>query len=404
MVDEGVAGGEELGGEEVGDGNWGSDLMRGQVRPKLILGQVMASPFFGGPERQVFGLGLALRPDVETAFYTYGEGGKAYDFLHRVGDGPERFTTRLLQENWPRVLRCVMELRRRFRQDGVDVVCTNGYKPDVLGLLAAGSMGLPVVSIAHGWTSATRKVRVNEWLDKRAMRWFDRVVGVSECQSTRCVAAGVGERRVVTIANGIDPDQMGRRDEAKRLELKGLFEGVLPRTVFVAAGRLSPEKGFDVLIDAAKGWDASQMGLVIFGGGPLEGELREQIGGSKAVVLGGFRDDLDEMMPQADGFVLSSRTEGLPVVLLECMAAGVPPVVTPVGGVPEVVRDGVEGLHVPVEDAAAIDAACRRLADDEEVRRGFGEAAEKRIRERYTHRRQADEFRALFDELVPGWR
>lgn len=380
-------------------------------RRTRTLAQVMASPFYGGPERQVLGLAKALRAHrVETVFYSFAERGLARDFLGRASEAG--FAAHVLENNFPHLWKCRDELADVFARDNVDWVCTNGYKPDIVGWVAARRAGRPVVSIAHGWTSATWRVRLNEWVDKRVMRSMDRVVGVSEEQSRRVRRCGASPDRVVTIHNGVDPAEMGSRNDADRRRLETFFE-TPPSLILVAAGRLSPEKGFSRLIDAVNAANqrlGKPPGLVIFGSGPLEDALQTQIdvqGLHRSVVLGGFRDDLDRLLPQADGFALSSLTEGLPVILLEAMAAGVPPLATPVGGVPEVVRDGVDGwlLTGNVETdwvGCLVDWAGVDGAGDLENRKRRGESAKCRIAKSFTHEIQACRFVDMLESVASG--
>jgi glycosyltransferase involved in cell wall biosynthesis len=120
---------------------------------------------------------------------------------------------------------------------------------------------------------------------------------------------------------------------------------------------------------------------VIVGTGPLEEELRasaESLGITALVTFTGMRTDVDELLPAFDVFVLSSRFEGLPIALLEAMGAGLPSVVTAVGGIPEVVDDGIEGILVPAGDLGAFTSALEKLLGDPELRRAMGRAAEVR--------------------------
>ncbi|MEM9364657.1 MAG: glycosyltransferase family 4 protein [Planctomycetota bacterium] len=361
----------------------------------------MASPFFGGPERQVLGLARAMRPKSVTRFYSFREGGAADDFLNRARSAG--FDAVPLEANWPNFRACRDEIADRLRRDSIDLLITNGYKPDILGLAGARKAGIPAVAIAHGWTAATWKVRLNEWLDKQAMKRFDRVVGVSDKQSERVIRAGVAKERVVTIHNGISPDELAQRNADHRAALLRYFDSP-PEVVFIAAGRLSPEKGFDVLIDAVDRMETRvPFGVLIFGAGPLEAALRERIQRghiADKVVLGGFCDSLDRLLPQADGFVMSSRTEGLPVIMLESMAAGLPGVVTPVGGIPEVMEHEQNGIHCPVDDPDLLAKRLEDLVASPALRARLGEAAEKTIRSRFTHEHQAHEFQRLADLLV----
>src|SRR5256885_1573499 len=123
---------------------------------------LLASPFVGGPERQVLGLAHALPPRHRTVFLSFSERGLAAAFLDRAAaDG---FETVLLHANAPRVFRAAAEVADHLRRLRADVLCCNGYKPDLVGWLAARRAGVPVVAIAHGWTAATWKGRVNEAL------------------------------------------------------------------------------------------------------------------------------------------------------------------------------------------------------------------------------------------------
>jgi glycosyltransferase involved in cell wall biosynthesis len=107
----------------------------------------------------------------------------------------------------------------------------------------------------------------------------------------------------------------------------------------------------------------AELTLVLVGSGPLEATLRSQVealGLERNVIFTGMRDDVYELLPAFDVFVLSSRFEGLPISLLEAMAAGVPPVATRVGGIPEVIVDGVSGLLV---EAGAPDQLTKSVAE-----------------------------------------
>src|SRR5262249_630015 len=153
--------------------------------------------------------------------------------------------------------------------------------------------------------------------------------------------------RIRVIRNAVALEKFGPPEARYRQELQALF--ATPRRCLVgAAGRLSPEKGFEKLIDAAAlvARQTPDAGFVIFGEGPLRAALRQQIaarGLQTQVVLPGFRNDLERYLPHFDVVALSSYTEGLPVIVLEAYAAGVPMVGTTVGGVPEVIQDGVTG-------------------------------------------------------------
>ena len=362
---------------------------------------LMASPFVGGPERQVLGLAHALTAH-RTTFLSFAERGLARPLLERArADGFEAIE---LACNFPRVDRAVREVASHLRSLRADVLCTSGYKPDLIGWRAARRVGIPVVAIAHGWTGVTWRVRVYEWFDALAMRSADAVVCVSSATADRVRRAGVPTSRSVIIRNALDTTPYDRPRPEARQNVESLFAAP-PSIILGAVGRLSPEKGFDGFIDTAKLLsDRQDVGFVLFGDGPLRAELARRIeehGLTGRFVLAGFRNDLERYLPGLDLAVSSSHTEGLPVAILESMAAGVPVVATAVGGTPEVVEDGTTGFLVPPAQPAALAAKIRDLLDAPERRRAMGERGAARVRSEFTFAAQAARYEELFARLVP---
>jgi len=174
--------------------------------------------------------------------------------------------------------------------------------------------------------------------------------------------------------------------------------------VVLAAGRLSPEKGFGVLVEAAAAVcrENPAAGFVLFGEGALRGELERRVaelGLAGRFVLPGFRTDLDALLGAADVVVLPSFTEGLPNVALEASAAGVPVVATAVGGTPEAVADGETGLLVPPGRPDRIAARVGELRGDAGVRARLGAAGRERMRTEFTFDAQAEAYLKLLSSL-----
>ena len=156
-----------------------------------------------------------------------------------------------------------------------------------------------------------------------------------------------------------------------------------------AAGRLSPEKGFGVFIRAAGSIARADpdVGFVLFGDGPLRADLTRQIateGLEGRFLMPGFRDDLDRLFPHLDLFVLPSFTEGLPNVVLEAFAAGVPAVATAVGGTPEIIEDGVSGYLVPPGNPNALASRIRDVLGDDGMRRAMARHGQEQVRGHFT--------------------
>jgi glycosyltransferase involved in cell wall biosynthesis len=364
--------------------------------------QLLASPFLGGPERQVLGLARALPATCRTTFLSFWESGRCRPLLdeaRRCG-----FDAIALEQNHPRLWRAASEIAGHLKRLRADILCCSGYKPDLIGWLAGSRAGVPVVAIAHGWTGATLRVRLYEALDALLMRRMDATVCVSAATAARVRQTGVPARRLTVIRNAVSDEAFTEPQPAARALLEGLFP-TPPRLLIGAAGRLSPEKGFDKLIEAAALVVKAipEVGFILFGDGPLREKLRLQIDKlqlGRNVVLGGFRSDLPRLLPSLDAGALSSWTEGLPVALLEAMAAAVPVAATAVGGTPEVIEEGVSGLLVAAGDASALANRLVGLLRDEAGRREMGRRARRRVRDHFTFAAQSARYQELFQRLL----
>ena len=178
---------------------------------------------------------------------------------------------------------------------------------------------------------------------------------------------------------------------------------VRPRVV--AAGRLVPQKGFDVLLRAFARVDAPDWDLVIFGEGPERARLealRASLGLHDRVRLAGTSDVLADELARSSLFVLASRFEGFPNVLCEAMAVGLPVIATRCpAGPEEIVRDGVDGRLVGVDDVAGLARAMQELMTSPDTRARMS-AASREVSERYGLARVVAEWDGVFDRVTGG--
>jgi glycosyltransferase involved in cell wall biosynthesis len=368
----------------------------------LIVAQLMTSPFFGGPERLILGLTQSLPESIRSIFVLFHDKGKSRAFQEELRN--HGLETIMLARDTPHLLAIVTELARHLRERNVGILCCHGYKADLVGLLAARRAAVPVIAMSHGWTKETWRVRLYEALDRACLRRMDRVLCVSEGQAAKARLAGVRPDRVLVVRNAVRADRFDQVDPAGREALLAMFPA-RPKFVVGAAGRLSPEKGFAVLVEAAAIVVRSNpdVSFIHFGDGPLRETIRHRIGDlglEQRLILAGLRDDLDRFLPHWDLCVLPSFTEGLPTVVLESYAAGVPVVATAVGGTPEAVTDGVDGYLVPPGDPMSL---ARRILDVLELgdeRIAMGRRGRERIRAKFAFDAQAVRFRRLCEDVM----
>jgi glycosyltransferase involved in cell wall biosynthesis len=260
------------------------------------------------------------------------------------------------------------------------VVHTHGYRSDVVGARAARRLGIPVVSTAHGFTGGDLKNRLFQTIQCRSFRRADAVIAVSRPLARELARRGVPGDRIHVIPNAYGTDGPRLEPAAARERL-----GVRPDVLHLGwVGRVTPEKGLDVLLDAISHLEDLALTVSVIGDGGARPKLESRTAATAAVRIRwhGSVPDAGALFPAFDLFVLSSRTEGTPMVLFEAMAAGVPIVATAVGGVPDVVSEE-EALLVPPEDPVALAAAIRSAVVHREPARGRARSAKARLVERF---------------------
>ena len=276
------------------------------------------------------------------------------------------------------------------------IVHTHNPLPLIYGVPAARLVGAAAVHTKHGVNPGTRGQAL---LRRAAAKLVDSFVAVSETTAGQALAQNdIRPSKLHTIPNGIRLDRYAPDPEARaaaRVEL-GLGDACVIGTV----GRLDPPKNQVMLVRALAPRLSSQLRLVIVGEGECRAELEAEIAKlpePRWVVLAGRRMDVPRLMPAFDVFALSSSTEGLPLVVLEAMAAGLPVVSTAVGGLPTVVEHGVTGLLTPV-DAVALGVAIGELIDDPERAKEMGRRGRELALARYSSERMVDAYLALYDQ------
>jgi glycosyltransferase involved in cell wall biosynthesis len=289
------------------------------------------------------------------------------------------------------------------RAHNVKIWHGHDYKSNLLGLLLRRWWPMRLVTTAHGWVEHTWRTPLYYRIDGWALRRYERVISVSADIEERCREVGVSATNSILIENAIDTEQFCRTSSIATA--KERLDWPRERFLIGAAGRLSAEKGFDILLRSIrrlidKGLD---VGLILAGEGneraPLERQIVELMLQDR-VRLVGFQSDVRPLYEAMDVFALSSRREGLPNVVLEAMALETPVVSTRVAGVPRLISDGVNGLLVELEDEAGLTAALKRILEEPGLRSRFAQAGRRTIEDRYSFAVRMQKIVAVYDELL----
>jgi sugar transferase (PEP-CTERM/EpsH1 system associated) len=362
------------------------------VRSPLAIVHVLSSFGVGGQERVALDLAIGQRRrghDVAVISLAPPPDGAMIDEFREHGIAAERVAKR---DGLDPTL--VPRLVRALRSRRADVVHTHNPLPLIYAAPAARLAGTAAIHTKHGVNPGSRGHRL---LRRAAARLVHAFVAVSDTTAEQARAQHDAPlRRLHTIPNGIRLDRYRPDAEARaaaRVEL-GLGDAWVVGTV----GRLDEHKNQAMLVRAMAPHLSARVRLVIVGDGPARGDVEAAVAAlpdPRWVVLTGRRMDVPQLVPAFDVFALSSKTEGLPLVVPEAMAVGLPVVATAVGGLPGVITEGETGALVPVDDAQ-LSAALGRLVADPARARAMGRRAREVALERYSAERMVDEYLELY--------
>ena len=293
-----------------------------------------------------------------------------------------------------------------FKHRSVSVVHVNFASKELMTAATARALGGPPVVCRIACAGETGELAIigrtrYARLFKHLTRWVDSFVALSDEIEEELECFGIEPDRIVKIPNGVDTDVFippSSEERSSARTLLGLRNGEL---AIAFAGRLSHQKGLDVLIRAA-GRLHGHIKVLIAGRGPALKELREltdSLSLTGSIRFLGPTDDVVTLYHASDIFVLPSRSEGLSNALLEAMSTGLPAVVTDVSGSREVVADGENGYIVDPDDPNELASRIENLVKNPAQRKSMGLAARKRIVDDYSIEKVTGMYIALYDTL-----
>lgn len=369
---------------------------RGNVPPLRILHITVPGPS-GGLESVVQGLAIGhhRRGHDVHVLAVVGRGEMEHPFLRPLQEAGVAVhalplpTRAYLQER-----REVSALVRRLRPH---VVHTHGNRADVLDSGLARRLGIPTATTLHGSSRMGGKARAYEWIQTRTLPRFDAVIAVSRPLVEDLRRWGVSGSRIHLIPNAWP----GRDIPLPRAEARARLGIPADECCVGWVARLIPIKGADVFLRAVACVPELSAVFAIVGDGPERPRLEllaRKIGVDKRVHFLGARPAAAKLFAAFDVFVLSSRSEGTPMVLLEAMAAGVPIVAAGVGGVPDLIGNGA-GWVVPPENPQALGEAIVAAAAGGTVAQGQAVVAHRRLERDFGPELWLDRHEALYSSL-----
>lgn len=371
---------------------------RTDTTSKPTICQVLHSLDIGGAEVLAAGLARALSDRFRFVFACLDDVGSLGEQLRDDG-----FIVELIGRSEGIDWRCGRRLGAFVKAQQVDVLHAHQYTPFFQSLIGRLSRWqTPIVFTEHGRhfpdSRSAKRVAVNRLL----MRRRDRVIGVgASVRRTLIANEGISADRVEVIYNGVElgPFEAVRDDSVLRREVRNELGLADDERVILQVARLNPLKDHLTAISTIRKLRdyGVKARLVLAGEGEerakIEAAIREtELQGH--VTLLGARRDIPRLLSAADAFLLSSLSEGIPLTLIEAMAAGVPIVSTDVGGIPEVIDHGATGLLAPARDDGRLAKHLQRALTDLALRQSIIAAAQDKARERFSldemHRRYAE--------------
>jgi len=364
---------------------------------------ILHSLSMGGAEVLAARLARQLAGRFRFVFACLDETGSLGEQLRAEGF-PVEVMGRRMGIDW----QCSNRLARFFRRERVEIVHAHQYTPFFYAITARLMCRKPpILFTEHGRAypdyPRRKRIAVNRLLLERR----DRVVGVGEAVRQALIRnEGIPPTRVSVIHNGIDLPAYtnGATDRAAIRREMGLS---IDDLVIIQVARLDPLKDHATAIRTLERVARHCPGakLVLVGEGPEEPMIRElvrQRGLDTRVRFLGLRTDVARLLPAADIVLLTSVSEGIPLTLIEAMAASRPVVATRVGGVGEVVLEESTGLLAPARDDAALASAILRLAGDAGLRTRMGQLGRARSRAMFSESQMHDGYHRLYDEMLLG--
>ena len=353
-----------------------------------------SSEFLGSPERLIIGQVEHL-PQYRSICGSYVRPRGDNRFLREC----ERrgIATASISESFTGDWRIVAQVRELVAREEIDLVVSHDYKSNFYAYRALRRTDVRQIAYFHGVTTEDMKVRIYNFIDRLVLRRLNRIVAVSGPTALRLERMGISPDRISVVPNAVADDMLRPEND--------ISSETADHVRIVAAGRLSHEKGYDLLLQAvSRIKDASPpFRVYLYGFGPEENRLKrmaDDLQIKNFVEFCGFTDNLAEVFDRMDFLVLSSRSEGMPVVVLEAWARRLGVVATAVGGVPDLIESNKTGVLMQPQSVADLVEKLNWAIENRSQLAQFGRAGYDLVKEKYNFSRQALLLAAIYESTV----
>lgn len=361
----------------------------------------------GGPEKTIFMTARKINPErFEThIIYTRNKKDPEFNWMKRryVVEGAYFYQDYV--EKYPFDWNILKHLFSYCRNHKIDIVHSHEYKTDVMGALLKRKLPVKWVSTFHLAVYETLKLRLYQALAYRFLRKADLIMTVCSQQKDLLEQKKIDSNRIIVLPNGIDTEIFQPNDGSSRM--REIWKIPNDQMVVGFMGRLNKQKNIPLLLEAF-GEVLKQepsIHLMIAGEGPLRGKLERQVaekGFSQQVHFLGFLTDTVPFYEAIDIFAQASDIEGMPNAVLEAMALGKPVVATAVGGVPELIQDGEEGILVEKGSAEGLARAVLKLIQKAELRKRMGKKGREKVVNRFSFDARVRKLEEIYERLCEG--
>ena len=371
------------------------------MKPRVLI--VIDTYAIGGPGKLILQFlrdgGKDISSPIVAGFWRGPE--RAWQFRDAVEVGGTEFA--VLRQTFAFDPLVIGAARRLARDKGIQILESHGYKSHVVCLALKLMLGLPWIAYVHGWTSENFKVEMYNRLDRWIVRFADRIVPVSRDLGARLRLGRRDLKKLVYIPNAVVTGSP-KDDDGGVGDVRSLLGARAGDPVLGVVGRLSPEKGHRYFIEAMNAVSAEHKDVraVLVGEGQERAALTRSVreaGLEDRVYFAGYREDVSPWYRACDVVVMPSLREGMPLAALEAMAFAKPVIASNVGGIPEVVLDGVTGLLVHPADPSALAGAISGMLKDPALMERLGRAGRQRVEAEFSPSARTDRIKELYEDL-----